>query len=91
MDSADPRRARRQTHRPGIADNFKAEAMSDTWTKCDVGGCNAQAHVTTTLDTGLDLHWCGHHFTEHDEALWPYVIHTDDRRAKLMERAHVDA
>lgn len=59
----------------------------EAWTTCDVGGCNARSYVTTTIDTGDILDWCGHHYSEREEALLPYVIETDDRRALLLERA----
>jgi hypothetical protein len=71
--------------------NFKAEAMSDHYVQCDAPGCNARSYVTTTLDTEKVLDWCGHHFNEYDEQLWPYVISIDDRRATLLKRAHADA
>lgn len=58
---------------------------------CDAPGCNARAYVTTTLDTGYALDWCGHHFAEYDEKLWPYVTKTDDRRHELLKRPHIDA
>jgi len=79
----------RATESVGPPHYFKGEVMA--WTQCDVGGCNAQSYVTTTLDTGKVLDWCGHHFYERDEALWPYVVSVDDRRAELLEKVSSSA
>ena len=48
--------------------------------------CGATAYVTTTIDTGLPLSWCAHHYAEHEAALSPYVIAEDDQRHLLEVR-----
>ena len=60
--------------------------MSEQWTKCDVGGCNARSYVTVTIDTLDILDFCGHHYKALEEDLMPYEIGKDDRRAKLREK-----
>jgi hypothetical protein len=35
--------------------------------RCD--RCGAQALVSTTMPTGLELLWCGHHFAENETGL----------------------
>ena len=59
------------------------------WTKCDV--CSAQSYVTVTIDNGKVLDFCGHDFQERDEALWPYVVAVDDRRAELLKKVDSSA
>lgn len=49
--------------------------------RCD--RCNAQAYVTTMLDTGLSLTWCAHHFRAFEEALMAYTVGVIDMRHEL--------
>lgn len=65
--------------------------MSSPCVECDAPRCNARSYVTVTLDNGLPLYWCGHHFQAHDEALWPYVVSMDDRRHELHRRVESSA
>lgn len=48
--------------------------------------CGATAYVMTTIDTGLALTWCSHHYAANEAALIPYVISTDDQRHLLEVR-----
>ena len=49
--------------------------------QCD--RCNAHAYVFVTLDTGGQLSWCGHHYRQHEEALFAYAIEVVDERHLL--------
>lgn len=49
--------------------------------RCDY--CGVQAYVETTIDNGLPLAWCGHHYRENESALEPYVIAINDQRHLL--------
>jgi hypothetical protein len=87
---------RRQSRRAGQGQHKATviklrELVMNARIECDARGCNARAYVTTTLDTGLPLHWCGHHYAEREEDLMPYAIEVHDRRHELHKRPHVDA
>ena len=49
--------------------------------QCD--RCNANAYVFVTIDNGLPLSFCGHHYAANEEALMAYAIDIDDQRALL--------
>jgi hypothetical protein len=52
--------------------------------RCD--RCGAQAFVKTTLPTGLELLWCGHHFAAN-----AHKLEADRATITVDERAMIDA
>lgn len=54
--------------------------------RCDQGECGAQAHVRVMKDR-LDLVFCGHHYRDHEDALFlsGWTIN-DDTRDTLTTR-----
>ncbi|WP_429590730.1 DUF7455 domain-containing protein [Arthrobacter crystallopoietes] len=45
--------------------------------------CGSSAYVNVILDTGGLLSWCAHHYREHEQALFAYVISIQDDRHLL--------
>ena len=56
-----------------------------TYESCDE--CGTQAYVTTTLDTGLTLTWCAHHYQARSEQLAAYTEKVIDMRHLLHANA----
>ena len=52
-----------------------------TYESCDE--CGAQAYVHVTIDTGLPLSFCAHHWAKRAEQLAAYTTHTVDMRHLL--------
>ena len=51
--------------------------------RCD--RCGAQAYVRATLESGLDLLFCGHHWHENEERLREIGASIEDELAKLAD------
>jgi len=49
--------------------------------RCD--RCGAQAYVRATLDSGLDLLFCAHHFHENELRLRAVAVHIHDESDRL--------
>lgn len=49
--------------------------------QCD--RCNAHAYVFITIDTGLPLSFCAHHYAANEEALMAYAVDIQDERHLL--------
>jgi hypothetical protein len=60
-----------------------APALSAT-DRCD--RCSAQAYVRVVLPGGADLHFCGHHWHRHEDALRPRASEVIDERHRLTEQ-----
>jgi transcription elongation factor Elf1 len=58
-------------------------SVLDARYRCDK--CGAQAYVRTTLNSGNDLYWCGHHADAYELALLPYVKDWYSERNRLIE------
>lgn len=66
----------------------KAETPAKKYTlnsthRCD--RCGAQAYVKVTLTSGLDLLFCGHHYSRVTATLSPLVDTVMDERDRLQE------
>ncbi len=51
--------------------------------RCD--RCGAQAYVRVTLGSGMDLLFCGHHFSEFRPKLQELAAHVHDETDKLSD------
>jgi hypothetical protein len=60
-------------------------SVLDARFRCDNKGCGAQAYVRTTLNSGGELFWCGHHADAYELSLLPYVKEWYSERNRLIE------
>ena len=51
--------------------------------RCD--RCAAQAYVRATLESGLDLLFCAHHFHENEDRLRQIAVRIQDESDRLAE------
>ncbi|HKC29803.1 MAG TPA: hypothetical protein VKB75_17440 [Jatrophihabitans sp.] len=49
--------------------------------RCD--RCGAQAYVRATMESGLDLLWCAHHFRENETRLREIAVSIQDESERL--------
>ena len=54
--------------------------------RCD--RCGAQAYVRATMESGLDLMLCAHHFHENEGRLRQIAVHIHDESRRLADVAH---